>query len=144
MGFQINLLTGVGELLDTAGVGRWLTSGTYVATDVAITIDQLPTGHAQAVTMGFYPVEDSAGTDSIVGIQFWIRGSPKNRQSAKNIADGLFNALHGLESTNIAGIPIIRIWRQSGASLGMDGNDRQELTENYYFQLTRTGTHRSD
>lgn len=144
MGFQVDLLTGIGQLLDTAGVGKWLTAGTYAADDVALTIDQLPSGHAQAVAMALYPVEDSAGTDSIVGVQFWVRGKPKDRLSSKNIADSLFDALHGIESTTIAGIPIIRVWRQSGANLGPDENDRQELSENYYVQLTRTGTHRSD
>lgn len=144
MGFQADLLNGIGQLLETAGVGKWSPAGGYAADDVMLTVDQLPTGHAQAVAMGFYPVEDSAGTDSIVGIQFWIRGKPKDRLSSKSIADSLFDALHGIESTSIAGIPIMRVWRQSGANLGPDGNDRQELSENYYLQLTRTGTHRSD
>lgn len=109
-----------------------------------ITIDQLSTTNDKAIALGLYPVEDDAGTDTVIGLQLWIRGAPKNRVSAKDISDRAFDALHNLTGTTWDTIPIVRVWRQSGADHGLDANGRQELSDNYYIQLTRTGTHRSD
>lgn len=143
MSFEIDLLTAVGQYLDAQGAGRWLTSGTYKATDTAISIDELPTTPDRGIAMSLYDVEDSAGTDSVVGLQLWIRGS-KNKASAKETKDAVFDTLHDLQHVTWAGIPIVRIWRQSGANLGLDGNGRQEISQNYYLQLTRTGPNRTD
>lgn len=143
MSFEIDLLTAAGQYLDSKGAGRWLTSGTYKATDVAISIDELPTTPDRGIAMSLYDVEDTAGTDSVVGLQLWIRGS-KNKASAKETKDAVFDALHNLQDVTWAGIPIVRIWRQSGANLGLDGNGRQEISQNYYLQITRTGPNRTD
>ena len=144
MSFEFDLLTAIGQYLDSKGAGRWLTSGTYKATDVAISIDDLPSAPDRGIAMSLYDVEDSPGTDSVVGLQLWIRGAAKNKASAKETKDAIFDALHNLQDVTWAGIPIVRIWRQSGANLGTDGNGRQEVSQNYYIQLTRTGTHRTD
>lgn len=144
MGFQTDLLTGIGEYLHAQKVGRWLTGGTFAPTDVALVIDRLPTAPDRAVALSLYDVEDGAGTDSVVGLQAWIRGARNNLPSAKDITDALFDALHGLERATLGGTPIVRIWRQSGANLGPDSNGREEISQNYYLQLTRSGTHRTD
>lgn len=144
MGFQADLLTGIGEYLHAENVGRWEPAGTYAPNDTAISVDTLPTTPDKGIGMTLYPVSDSGGTDTVVGLQLIIRGSPGNRLSVKDITDRAFDALHDLQAVTIGGIPIVRIWRQSGANLGPDGNNRQEVSENYYLQVTRTGTHRRD
>jgi hypothetical protein len=144
VGFQTDLLTGIGEYLHTENVGHWLTTGTYAPNDTAIALDTLPTAPDKGIGMTLYSVSDSGGTDTVVGLQLIIRGTPKDRLSVKDIADRCFDALHDLRAVTLGGIPIVRIWRQSGANLGPDGNNRQEVSENYYLQVTRTGTHRRD
>lgn len=145
LGFEYRFLTALGEYLGSQTVGRWITTGTYQATDTAISIDALPSTPDKAIAMTAYPVEDDgAGTGTTLGVQFRIRGKPNDRLSDKDIMSRLFDALHGLTHHDLGGIPIIRVWRQSGAPLGPDGNNRQEHTQNYYFQLVRTGTHRED
>ena len=144
MSFEVDLLTAAGQHLAAKGAGRWLTSGTYAATDIAISIDDLPTTPDRGIAMSLYDVEDTPGTDSVVGLQLWIRGAAKNKASAKETKDAVFDALHNLQDVTWAGIPIVRIWRQSGANLGADGNGRQEISQNYYLQLTRTGPNRAD
>lgn len=143
MGFQVDLLTGLGEYLHAENVGRWSPTGTYGPNDVAITIDELPASPDKAIALGLYPVEDTGTTDTIQGLQLYIRGG-HDRISAKDITDRAFDALHDLQDVVIGGIPIVRIWRNSGAPLGTDGNGRQEATQNYYLQLTRTGSNRRD
>ena len=144
MGFQTDLLTGLGEYLHAGNVGMWKPSGTYASADTAISIDTLPTSPDKGIGMTLYPVTDSGGTDTVMGLQLIIRGSPNNRNTVKDIVDRAFDALHDLQAVELGGIPIVRIWRQSGANLGPDGNNRQQASENYYLQLTRTGTHRRD
>lgn len=141
MAFTVDLLESLGNLLATDGVGDY--SPPWLATDVAIVIDALPASPDRAIAMSLYPVSDSAGTDSTVGVQFRIRGN-KDRRSAKDTIDALFNALHDRTHYLIGITPVVRSWRQSGAYLGTDTSNRQEYTENYYLQITRSGTHRED
>lgn len=142
MGFTVNLITGMGEYLHAENVGNWF--GPYGANDVALTAFSLPASPNKGVAITPYPVTDSGGTDSVVALQFRVRGGPGDRQTAADILDRLFDTLHDLEHVTIRGIPIVRIWRQSQAYIGTDANNRQEHSANYYIQLTRTGTHRED
>lgn len=142
MGFSVNLLTGIGEYLQGLGAGKW--AGPYAATDTAIVSDSLPATPDKAIALTLYTVEDTALTDSVVGLQCRVRGKPNDRITDKDIADGLFDALHDLKNVTLGGVPVVRIWRQSESGLGPDGNNRQERTANYYIHLTREGTNRSD
>ncbi len=142
MGFTTNLLTGVGELLHTASVGKW--GGPFAPTDAAIVIDSLGSTPDKGIALTLYDVEHTAGTDTVMGLQCRVRGNPKDRTAAKDILDALLDTLHGLEHTTIGGVPIVRIWWQSGANLGPDALNRPEHTANYYLQITRSGTHRED
>jgi len=143
-GFRVRLLTAIGQYLGTAQVGRWMTSGTYLSTDTAITLDVLPATPDKAIAMTLYPVSDSTGTDTVIGLQLRIRGKPNDRISDKDIVDRAFDALHGVNGITLDGIPIVLIEHQSGAALGPDGNNRLEHTANYYITLTRTGPNRDD
>lgn len=142
MGFTVNLLTGLGELLAAAGVGKW--GGSFATTDTAIVVDSLGASPDKGVALTLYDVDDGPMTDSVVGLQCRVRGTPNNRAAAKDIIDSLFDTLHDLKNTEIGGIPVVRIWKQSGANLGPDSSNRPEHTVNFYIQLTRTGTHRTD
>lgn len=142
MGFTTDLITGIGKYLQAHGVGKWDTP--YATSDIPLAAYALPATPDRAVSITPYPVSDSGGTDSITAIQFRARGTAGNRMNAADVMDAIFDQLHDVEHVTIGGICIVRIWRQSQAYLGTDGNNRQEHTANYYIQLTRTGTHRED
>ncbi len=142
MGFTVDFLTGLGVYADAQNVGKW--GGPFAANDVALTIDLLPATPDKAVAMTAYPVSDSGGTDSVIAVQFRIRGAPNNRVADKDILDRLFDVFHDLEHTVIGGAQVVRMWRQSEAILGPDSSNRPEHTANYYAQITRPGTHRND
>jgi hypothetical protein len=142
VGFEVTLLTAIGQHLESKGIGKW--TGAPTSTDVALTIDALPATPDRAIAMSLYPVRDEGGTDSVVGLQLRFRGQAGNRSAVKNTIDQVFDALHGMNGTQLGGIPIVLIERRSGAYLGTDGNNRSEHTNNYYLTLTRTGTHRED
>jgi hypothetical protein len=142
VGFRVTLLTAIGLYLESKGVGKWST--TAGAADTAITVSGLPSTPDRAVSMTLYTVEDTAGTDSIMGLQLRFRGPANNRSAVLNIIDQAFDALHGVEHTTWGGIPIVRVDHRSGAELGPDSSNRVEHSENYYIKLIRSGTHRSD
>jgi hypothetical protein len=141
MGFQTTLITQVGAVLVAAGVGKMTGAG---SNDVLIVSDQLPQSPDRAIAISTYPVQDDATTDSIIGVQLRVRGKANDRASTKDILDGCFDTLHGIENTVWAGIPIVRVWHQSGANLGPDTGNRLEATANYYIQCTRPGPNRED
>ena len=142
VGFQVTLLTAIGQHLESLGIGKWSTTpGTL---DTAITINALPASPDRGIAMTLYPVQDSGGTDSIVGLQLRFRGPAGNRSAVLNIMDNVFDALHGLKNTAWANIPIVLVEHKSGAYLGTDANNRSEHTQNYYLTLTREGTNRTD
>ena len=151
MGFQVDLLTGIAEHLHAGNVGMWSPTNVYGTNDVAITIDQLPIGSEgtpkgpdKAIAMTLYPVTDSGSTDSVIGLNLRIRGARNNRATVKDIADRAFDSLHDLQAVQLGGVPIVRAWRQSGAKLPPDDNNRQHASENFYLPVTRTGTNRRD
>jgi hypothetical protein len=148
-GFRLSLLGAIGQHLQAQGVAKWTTP--WALTDTAITVDALPAGSTgtpaspdKAIALVLYDVEHSAGTDTVMGLQCRVRGKPNNRTEDKDLVDGLFDALHGLENITWGGVPIVRVWHQSGAYLGTDTANRPEHSHNFYIQLTRTGTNRSD
>lgn len=142
VGFRVTLLTGIGQYLEGQGIGKWST--TPGTADTAITIDALASTPDRGIAMTLYPVADTPGTDTVMGLQLRFRGPPGNRSADKNILDNVHDALHGITHVTWGGIPVIQVLHNSGAYLGTDGNNRSEHTENYYLTLTRTGTHRKD
>lgn len=142
MGFTTDLITGIGKYLQAEGIGKW--DPPYASTDIPLSAYALPATPDRAVAITPYPVSDSGDTDSVSAVQFRARGTAGNRLNAADVMDAIFDKLHNLEHVTIGGIHIIRIWRQSQAYLGTDGNNRQEHTANYYIQHTRPGAHRED
>lgn len=145
MSFQTDFLTAICEYLNAQSVGTWHPTGTgYPTANNPIYWDVLPATPDTATAASLYTVDDEAGTLSITGLQLMFRGPPNNRTVTKTNADKAFEALHGLERVVWAGSEVIRVWRQSSASLGVDGNNRQEVVGNFYIQHTRSAALRID
>lgn len=141
-GFRLGLLGAIGQYLQEKGVGRWTTP--WAATDTAISLDVYPSAPDKAIAMTLYPVASPGGTDLVLGLQLRIRGKPNNRTEDKDILDKAEDALDGLNGITWAGVPIVLVKLQSGASLGMDANNRPDHSQNYYLTLTREGLNRTD
>lgn len=142
VGFQVTLLTAIGQYLESKGIGKWST--TAGTADTAIAVDALAATPDRGIAMTLYPVQNSGGTGYTVGLQLRFRGPAGNRSAVKNIQDNAFDALDGLEHLTWGGIPIIKVEHRSGAYLGTDANNRSETSDNYYIELIRSGTNRSD
>lgn len=145
MSFQNNFLTAICQYLHAQGVGTWEPNGTgYATANNPLYWDALPASPDTATAVSLYMVDDEAGTLSVTGLQLMFRGPPNNRTVTKTNADKAFEALHDLERVTWGGSDVIRVWRQSTAALGVDGNNRQETTSNFYIQHTRSTPLRTD
>jgi hypothetical protein len=139
-GYNSKLMTGIGQLLDEENLGIFATSGTYAEDAWAIFIGLTPDKPDRAITLMAYPVEDTDLTTVITGVQFRFRGGRDPRE-VENQSDAVYDLLHNRQHFVINSIPIDLSWRQSGAWMGQDANQRVERVENYYLHAERAAPH---
>lgn len=140
-----SLLTGVAEHLAHAGAGTWRTTGAaYTAGETAIVQGKTPATPDRVIALAAYPVEDEPELPiSVLGVQVRVRGTPDAR-TADDIADRVFDELHGLTNTVLGGVPVVQILRRSSTPLGQDQSGRWERSDNYYFTVQRPGRNRPE
>ncbi|WP_309029141.1 minor capsid protein [Streptomyces alfalfae] len=140
MGYTGDLLGGVAALMQSAGLAVFRPSGTYTPTELGITFGALPSTPNRAIAITAYPVEDTSFSDAVTALQIRIRGE-RDPRPVDDLADDLFDLLHGREQEWIGGVYVALIWRQSQAPLGPDEAGRMELAANYYARTTRPSPH---
>jgi hypothetical protein len=145
MPWTTDLLAGVAQYLEDHGVGTWQASGAYApGASVPIFITASPGTPDRIIILTAYPVSDNGTlSDSVQGVQIRTRGT-KDPRTVEEIADGVFDALHGLGSVNLGGVWLVHCYRSSGTPLPPDSNGRYERTDNYYLQVARPSEHRTD
>jgi hypothetical protein len=138
VGWTTNLLTGLAEYLDTAGIATWSTTGTYTPDQTGITFRSIPPTPDRLITLADYVVDDFRGlADITIGVQIRIRGLPRQPADCMNLADQVYDALHSLSGVTWAGVPIVDCYRASHTSLGSDGNDRWAYSLNFMVDAMR-------
>jgi len=141
MGFESDLLTGIAELLDEYGAGNWSPNAVPTA-EPAIVLGRIPQSPERIISLAAYGVAtDPKLTDSIVGVQVRVRGSTAP-MAASDIADDVFDALHGQTDVELGAGTAHALWTvaiawQSSADLGPDSNGRYERSDNYYVTVNR-------
>lgn len=142
-GFTTDLLVGVAELLAGADVALWHSDGTpYAAGQTGIVLRDLPATPDRVVTLTGYGVDDHVAlADVTVGVQVRCRAG-RDPRDVDDLADAVYEVLHGLEEQTVGGISVVQMWRQSWTPMGRDGNDRHERADNYYVQAMRPGVGR--
>ena len=145
VGFTRNLLTGMAEQLQTAGVGVWNPAGVYALSDTGIMIRANPDKPDRMIALASYVVDDIRGmADITIGVQIKVRGLPRDPFDCDDLADGVYDALHALSGVTWQGVPIVDCYRVSHTSLGSDGKDRWLRSENYYVDAMRPNGNNTD
>lgn len=140
MGHTSSIITGLAELLGSAGLGVYRPDGVYADGETGIFLHRMPEGPDRAYALTPYPVEDTGLTDVTDGIQIRMRAGPDPTE-VLDMADAVRDLLHMRENTLVDGVRLSLIWRQSQAPMGQDPHGREELTSNYYARSVRPGAH---
>lgn len=147
MSFTEAVLEGFAQLLEDAGAALFDASGNYPAAPSlpVVSLSGMPAAPDRVYSLTVYPVtDDPAGTDSTVGLQVISRGTTDKRTSLA-MDDAAFDAFHGREQFTLpTGVHVVQVYRRSGTGLGPDKNRRHEQSSNFYVELARHSTHRTD
>ncbi|MEU8473762.1 minor capsid protein [Streptomyces hygroscopicus] len=137
MSWTTDLLDGLARFIAEAGIGVYRPTGVYTADEVGITITAVPDTPDQIIAITPYPVDDTSGTtDVLLGVQLRFRAGADPRAVIAR-EDAVYELLHEREHTEIGGIHVEIMWRQSGGWIGADSRGRQEMTANYYVRAIR-------
>lgn len=147
MSFTAAVLEGFARLLEDAGAALFDASGNYPAAPSlpVVSLSGMPAAPDRVYSLTVYLVtDDPAGTDSTVGLQVISRGTTDKRTSLA-MDDAAFDAFHGREQFTLpTGVHVVQVYRRSGTGLGPDKNRRHEQSSNFYVELARHSTHRTD
>lgn len=143
MGFTEDLLVGVAQLLAAREVAVWKPVDPYNDDEVGIVLGVPTQSPRSLVALAAYSnVDDPALSDSTVGVQVRVRGPGANPTPADDLADAVFDELQGYRGDLPNGIHVVYGKRTSTYPLGLDGNGRQERTDNYDLTVHRPSAHR--
>ncbi|MGW1151969.1 minor capsid protein [Streptomyces rubiginosohelvolus] len=141
MSYTRDMVEGLAELLDEQGLGTYgPPDEPYPTEGTAIVLGVMPTLPDRVLCLTPYPVEDTGGPEAITAVQVRMRAG-RDPRAVYDLADGVFGVLDGREHYRLRTVPVSLSWRQSEASLGLDGSNRMELTANYYFRILRHTAH---
>ena len=144
MTFSEDVVTGVAQLLATAGVVTWSGLTGHVAdssTPAAVTM-QLPETPDRVVvltpTVAVTPADLEGEPDDVRGLQVLARGAPDDRMEPSRILDAVYDELHRRSGVTLStGVYLSRSLRTSGTSLGEDDNRRSQAVATYQMIFTR-------
>lgn len=144
MGWTRDALDGLARLLADAGVGTYRESGAYQPTETGITVGLLPQQPAKVIALVPYPLtDDPSSTDSVLGLQVRTRSDTQDPRTAFDLADSVFDALHGLGDVALSATAVLKFAeRTSGTPLGEDSQGRAEWSDNYQLRVNRPAAHR--
>ena len=125
MSTSAQLRTAVKDALVAAGVGAYRSGGGYTTSDSGpIFYSRMPATPDRVIVITTYPV----GLPYLTGVQVRCRGAAGSTVPAKDLADAVRPVLHGRE--DLPGIEAIVY--QSGARMGFDAQDRDEVSLNFH------------
>ncbi len=125
MSTSAQIRTAVKDALVAGSVGTYRPSGGYTDSDTGpIFYSRMPASPDRVIVITIYPVALPYTT----GVQVRCRGAKASTVSAEDLADAVRAVLHGRE--DLPGIEAIVY--QSGARMGFDAQDRDEVALNFY------------
>lgn len=134
------LLAGLAQHL--ADTGFWtyrLPGDLYLPADVRpLVTGPLPPSLDEAAGLEVYGNDaDPALSDVTVLAQLWHRGARNDVGSVRTAADRAFEWWHGRGGFEVAGIPIVMITEKSRLPVGIDGNGRSQISQNFRIRACR-------
>lgn len=136
MGWATDLLTGLAEHIDTAGIGTYDPTGTYdpASTTPVITFQALPDQPVTAIALSYFSPGGTGGVTA--AIQLLIRGT-EDPTSPDALADALWTLLDNASGLLLGAVHVALMYRQTSAPLGIDSSGRWTRSDTYLLIADR-------
>lgn len=139
--FETDLLTGLAQHLNDAGVGVYKPAGGYLASDTAIVFGELPTAPDRVIALSLYGFTDAITQNlSSPRVQVMLRGTPNNSLDVGTLAVSVFGAMHALAGADYGTAHVVQCNRFSTVPLGVDESKRYERADNYLLDVNTPAT----
>lgn len=146
-------LTGIARHLAAHGTGVWDADGAYTGDQLGIVLQARPASPANIISLSAYGVDDDPSlSDSVVGLQVWVRRDGHDPRPVGRTAGEVFDLLHGAHDFRLPpltnadepgdGVWVVQCLRRSHVSGGQDENGRWADVQNFYATIHRPSTHR--
>lgn|GEM_PF-1797666 len=138
----LDLTAGFVALLVDAGAGTWRETGIYTTGERGIVIGALPQtpGDLLGITPYVAQSDVEPGVD-VRAFQVRVRSGSRDPRPALAVVDLLHDTLNGLQPGNLGGHSVPLIWRATLADLGLNADDRYEITDSYYLYVDKESRH---
>jgi len=141
MGTGRDIITSIGALLNSSGVGVWNTTGAFQPTDTAVVAEAMPPTPDRAIVLTAFPFTQVAG--SPMGrwiLQVRTRGLPNTVLDSLDLADAVKTQLDGLTNQTWGNTGITQVIFYSSIPMGEDDSVRFEHVTKYYIDLDEQPT----
>jgi len=139
-----DLLTGMAQALDDAGIGIYTPGHFTSSTDCGITLGTTNDESVKAIALFAYsPVDHFVLADVMQPVQIRIRGT-LDVTSVDTIGDAIFDLWHGTTGLIFNSVHTSMIRRNSVVPLGRDERNRWMASHNYYVSANRPTASRPD
>jgi hypothetical protein len=136
VGWTTDILTGLAERIDTAGIGTYEATAAYdpAATVPVITLQQLPDQPVAAIALAYF---SSGGTGGVTAaVEIAIRGDA-DPTSPDAISDAIWTLLDNAADLMLGAVHVALMYRQTSASLGLDTHGRWSRSDTYLLVADR-------
>lgn len=133
MSFTADLLRGLGAYLAAASIGvAYKPAGVYLATDTGVVFGLYPTSPDRCIAMTAYATSDEAKVAlSRIRVELAFRGVPNDSLDVDDLADSVFNVLHGYEDLTFGSAHVDQALRVISHATGVDDSKRSQRSDSY-------------
>jgi hypothetical protein len=132
-----DLLGGLAQLLEDAGIAQWQTTGAYGSGQPPIFVGVQPESPDDCFTITATGATDTVLGDEELRVQLRARGGIGDTLAPLRMLDQARDVWHMIRGQSVGGIHVARLLRVSMGPLGTDANQRTEYTSNYLVYATR-------
>lgn len=134
-----DLLHGIAQMLDDAAVATYRSDGSaYLPGETAVFFKNMPADPDRVVVLSTYGA-NSDQPEITLGrqpVQVKVRGNLTPATDVDDIADAIFDVLHGATDLTFGAMHVVQILRESNMPMPMDAQSRRWLrSDNYYLDV---------
>jgi len=131
-----DIVVGVAQLIDGAGLAKFNPSGMYADSDTGIIFKVVPAKPDRVVILTAVPMSDDISMPlGQVMLQVRTRGLPNNPLDVDDLGDSIFDLLQGRTGDVFGDTTVIQMRRTTSIPNGQDAAERFERVDQLYLDI---------